>query len=317
MVHAQRLGVGLTFPPQSDLDPVRFATMVEDAGLDSLWCGEHVANWGATHSVLPMLGAYAAATKRVTIGSAVLLLPLYHPTIVAKAAASIDVLSKGRLVLGVGQGGENPDEFLACGVDPSARFRRSSEAMAVLKGLWQPGPFSFEGDEFQLDRVELNLRPAQPAGPGLWVGGRGDGALQRALELGDGFLPYLYSQRRLEEATRKIDEYTEARERAGESFTLGLYQHTSIAPTVEEAREQALDHLRHTYGQNLREMVDRVCVLGPPAACAERFHRLAATGLDHLVVSLMGPPESVERQIELLATEVVPALHSLRTGGAR
>lgn len=304
------LSLGVTYPPGSDIHPATFATDVEQAGLDSVWCGEHFANWGPTHNVIATLGTYAAVTQRVTIGSAVLLLPLYHPTIVAKAAASLDVLSTGRLVLGVGQGGDNPGEFEACGIDPSTRFERSTEAVEVLKGLWNTGGFSFGGKHFQLDDVTLNLRPIRPGGPPLWVAGRGDGAIRRAVELGDGFLPYLYSPRRLRDAVRKIQEHADARDRPLDDFTLALYQHTCIADSVEEAREQAVSHLKNTYGQDVRAFVDRICVLGPPSACAEAFHDLAEIGVRHLVVSLMGPPETLAAQLEHLATEVAPALRS-------
>src|SRR5690349_10013325 len=134
-----------------------------------------------------------AWTERVDVGAAVLLLPLYHPVVLAKQLADLDARSGGRLRVGVGVGGEFPQEFRAVGVPMGERGARTSEAMEVLRALWQGGPVTRRGRFFPLDDIEV--RPVappgggagmQPSGPPLIVSGRKPPAMRRAARLGDG-----------------------------------------------------------------------------------------------------------------------------------
>ena len=96
--------------------PLEQAQRVEELGFDSLWVSEHMLFFVPTFDAITVLAAFAARTQRILLGSAVLLLPLRHPTVVAKEVASLDIISNGRIILGVGVGGEFPREFVACGV---------------------------------------------------------------------------------------------------------------------------------------------------------------------------------------------------------
>ncbi len=103
------------------------------------------------------------------------------------------IISAGRLRLGVGVGGEFPKEFEAVGVPLRERGRRADEAIAILRALWAPGSASFHGRFVQFDDVHMEPKPVQPGGPPILVGGRSKHALRRAANLGDGFMPYLYT----------------------------------------------------------------------------------------------------------------------------
>jgi len=179
--------VGIVFPGG---DPAEVQAL-EQLGFDSVWSGEHLLYHGPTLDALIVLAAYAARTERLKVGSSVLLLPLRPPALVAKAAATLDVLSGGRLILGVGVGGEYPPEFEAVGIPLAERGARADEALAILKLLWSGDPASFEGRFYRLPEVRLNPPPAQPGGPPIWVGGRSWAARRRAARLGDGWFPYL------------------------------------------------------------------------------------------------------------------------------
>jgi len=164
------------------------ARRAEAAGFDSLWTGDHVSFYIPILESLTLLSFVAAATERVKLGTAVYLLPLRHPTTTAKVAATLDVLSGGRLVLGVGVGGEFPPEFTACGVPVAERGSRANEAIGLLRRLWTESGVTHEGRHFQLGPVSIDPKPVQAGGPPILVGGRLPPALRRAGRLGDGYL---------------------------------------------------------------------------------------------------------------------------------
>ena len=167
------------------------AAEAEAAGFDSIWASDHLSFVNPIHEPLVALGMFAATTERIALGTSVLLLPLRHPALVAKATASLDVLSGGRLLLGIGVGGEGEKDFQAAGVPRSERGARTDEAMGVLRALWRGGPVTHHGRFHAFTDVEIAPVPARPGGPPLLVGGRSPSALRRAGRLGDGWLAYM------------------------------------------------------------------------------------------------------------------------------
>ena len=116
---------------------------------------------------------------RLQLGTAVYLLPLRHPTPVAKQVSTLDHLTEGRFIFGVGVGGEFPKEYEACGVPIGERGARLSESLAVLRALWSGRPASYKGRFFQFEEVAMQPPPRQAGGPPIWCGGRSDAALRR------------------------------------------------------------------------------------------------------------------------------------------
>ena len=142
-------------------DPGRFravAELAEELGYDSIWAGEHLSFHNPILDLGVALAAFAAVTERVLLGAGIVLLPLRHPSLVAKQAASLDYLSGGRLVLGVGVGGEGAKDFEAAGVDVRERGARADEGIAALRALFAPGPASFAGRFHRFDGVEIAPR---------------------------------------------------------------------------------------------------------------------------------------------------------------
>jgi alkanesulfonate monooxygenase SsuD/methylene tetrahydromethanopterin reductase-like flavin-dependent oxidoreductase (luciferase family) len=117
----------------TDIDHV---TAIEALGFDSVWTGEHMLFHGPVTDGLITLAAFAGKSSRLTIGSAINLLPLRPPVVVAKAVSTLDVVSKGRFIFGVGVGGEFPKEFEACGVPHHERGQRANEAIEICRKLW-------------------------------------------------------------------------------------------------------------------------------------------------------------------------------------
>src|SRR6185312_15203027 len=113
--------------------------------------GDHVTFYGNGSDALIKLAALSAVSSKLELQTCVYLLALRHPTPVALQAAMLDQLSEGRLILGVGIGGEDPNEWWACGVDPKTRARRTDEGMQILRSLWTQEETSFDGKYFKLD----------------------------------------------------------------------------------------------------------------------------------------------------------------------
>jgi len=175
---------------------VRFAALAEDLGYRGLWAfqrllvgvGQEMAP--VYQSVLdPMIAlSYAAArTERIRLGVAVINLPYVSPVVLAKQAASLDVLSGGRFDLGLGTGWSEP-EFVATGSDPNPRGRRTEEYLAVLRALWTDQVAAFDGDLYQLPPASMAPKPISPSGPPILLGGTADVALRRAGRLAAGWV---------------------------------------------------------------------------------------------------------------------------------
>jgi probable F420-dependent oxidoreductase len=168
------------------LRQIQFA---EELGYDSVWLTEHhfVAD-GYTPSPIPLMAAIAARTKRMEIGTDILILPLYHPVKLAEDIATVDILSNGRVMLGVGAGYRD-EEFAAFGTSRKERPSRMEEGIAVLRGCWGEGAFSFAGRHYRLDRIEVIPKPVRKPHPPLWMAATAEPAARRAARLGLHILP--------------------------------------------------------------------------------------------------------------------------------
>src|SRR5688572_9866881 len=197
-----RFGAQLAHHPASE--QFEMVRAVERLGYDSVWTGDHVSFHNPMHDSLALLASYASITTRVKLGTAVYLLALRPAAIAAKAAASVDVLSGGRLIFGVGVGGENPKEFELCGVPHRERGARVSEGIDVVRTLWRDSPATFKGRFTQSDGVSIDPKPVQRPGPPIWIGGRSDAALARAGRQGDGWMSYVVHPERYAQSVEKI-----------------------------------------------------------------------------------------------------------------
>ena len=197
-----RFGVQLSLrPPSEQFDLVR---RIEALGFDSVWTGDHVSFHNPMYESLTLLASYVPITTRVRLGTAVYLLALRPPAVAAKITSTLDVLSGGRLIFGVGVGGENPKEFEVCGVPHGERGARVSEAIEVVRTLWRDTPATFKGRFTQFSGVSLDPKPVQTPGPPIWIGGRSDAALARAGRQGDGWVSYVVQPERYAESLDKI-----------------------------------------------------------------------------------------------------------------
>lgn len=205
------IGLGLftgQIPPGSDRsfaqeyhDVIELSRLAETLGFDSVWVSEHHgAGDGYLPSLLPMLGALAASTDRVLLGTGVLLAPFHDPLRLAEDAAVVDQLSGGRLILGLGLGWRE-EEFRMWGIPVSERVARTAETVEILRKAWAGERFSHDGKAFRFDRVRITPPPARDGGPPIYLGGFVEESVRRAGRLGDG---YILSRTTLENAERTL-----------------------------------------------------------------------------------------------------------------
>jgi probable F420-dependent oxidoreductase len=177
--------------PWADLyrDLLEQIVSLEDLGYDAVWLTEHhFVPDGYLPALFPVAGAIAARTRRLRIGTNVLLLPLHHPVLVAENAAVLDLLSNGRCTLGVGLG-YREEEFRGLGIARAERPGRMEEGLRLLRKCWAAEePFDHDGRFWQLHGVDVQPKPLQRGGVPIWIGARGEQALERAARLGDGWL---------------------------------------------------------------------------------------------------------------------------------
>ena len=273
--------VGVAVPDAGRLRDL--AQTAEGLGYDSIWAGDHISYRNPILDIVVALSTFAAATERITVGAGIVLLPLRHPSIVAKEFASLDHVSGGRVILGVGVGGESEKDFEAVGVDPGERGARTDEAMRALRVLFR-GHASFSGRFFSFEDIEIEPGPAQPGGPPLWVGGRSPAAIRRAAALGDGWIPIWVSVERFREGLAQLPEH--------------VVPAVTLPAHVGEKRH-LYEHLRRRYAGDFSEhVVDRYCVAGTPEECAARVREYVEAGAQHIVFNI-AEPEDAERLAEV------------------
>jgi probable F420-dependent oxidoreductase len=285
-----QLGLSLpTFGPLANPDSLRvLATHAEAAGFESLWVPDHVALPLTVDSRYPYsasgrpsfaadtdwldpflaLGWLAAATSRVRLGTSVLVLPLRHPLLVAKAAATLDRLSGGRLILGVGAGWLQ-EEFTLLGQPFAERGARTTEAIRLMRACWGDNPVRFAGEHFRLAEFAMSPKPLQGAALPIHCGGHSTAALRRLAAVGDGWQPIIdpdgFAERRsvlereLHQAGRSLADVDltvrPGREHPLTPDLLKRYSSVGVRMVVAGLRGASLD-------EALRE-IDRLAALAP------------------------------------------------------
>ncbi|MCC6175283.1 MAG: LLM class F420-dependent oxidoreductase [Chloroflexi bacterium] len=295
---------------------VGLAERAEALGLDSVWVSDHVVVPSAIESPYPygppatfspeasqnyfepfgVLAYVAGRTRRIELGTTVLVLPQRQPLLVAKQWATLDALSGGRTILGIGAGWMR-EEFIALGADTfDRRGPATDEALAILRAAWSEAPeIAFAGTVYQFEPIRALPKPARPGGPPIWIGGHGRRSIRRAAELGDGWHPIRIPLDELRTATATLYELLPQYGRRPEDVTLSTVV-TAWAPGT------------HPDGP------DRDWALaGDPDACAEKLHRYQDAGIQHVVVNAFprDRPSAMLETLDFLASEVRPRLDAL------
>lgn len=305
------------------------AQLAEASGFDSCFFGEHHQDEdGFLPSPLIVATAVAARTSRLNVGTSVILLPLHHPVRVAEDVITLDLVSKGRVILGVGIGYQ-PADFHAFAVPIEHRVALFEEGVEIIRHCWSGERFSFKGRHYILDDVQIRPRPFQPSGPPLWIGASVPAAARRAGRIADAFVGTPSTS--LAGARRLIDPYEAAAREAGRPARVVMMRDAWVAATRAEAAAVYGPHVMTAYQYywqhrlaEFREMPadakftlenlapDRL-ILGDPETCVREFHRWRdATGADYFLLRLRhahsgGPPhEKIMDAITLFGDRVLP-----------
>jgi alkanesulfonate monooxygenase SsuD/methylene tetrahydromethanopterin reductase-like flavin-dependent oxidoreductase (luciferase family) len=277
---------GVNIPASTDTDPVRLAKIAEALGYDFISTADHPCGSNPTRETWTMLTWIAARTERIHVATRVLGVPYRPPAMVAKMAETLDRLSGGRLILGLG-GGYSDAEFRAFGLStptPREKVDGLREAITIIRGLWtQPG-FSFPGRLYSTRDADLEPKPAHRIP--IWLGTFGDRALRVTGQHADGWIPSLgYVPDDVLLAMH--DKVMAAREGAGEDFTCALNLTIHVGGRPDPGRPEL--------------------VAGSADQIAERLHGFIKAGFNAFnVITRIPDPDQLER----IATDVIPLLRS-------
>jgi probable F420-dependent oxidoreductase len=302
-----RLRVGIGIPqafPWTAIEPAAIAAYVQRAealGFDGLWTQENPLGVMPTLDSLHLLTFAAAHTGRVRLGCAVHLTAVRGPVYLAKSLMTVDQLSGGRLIVGVGLGTARNDP--AFGVDSATRVARFTEGIRVMKALWTESKTTFDGRFFRLTDAAMEPKPVQKPHPPIWFGASHPNALQRAARYGDGFIGAgSTSSTAFADQVRTIRSYLEQAGRDPASFPISKRVYIAVDDNKARAGKKLEEWFTFNYGRSNHE---QVAVWGSAEECAEKLSAIAASGAEMIVLTtLFDYPEQLER----IAADLVPRL---------
>jgi probable F420-dependent oxidoreductase len=310
--------------------------LVDKLGLDSIWASDHLGDERYIediHTSPPdatepwtVLSAIASITQKATIGPCVLSMPYRYPAVLAKMAATLDHVSNGRLILGLGAGW-NPLEFEAFGVpygfEPfRTRYERLIEGTEIVRRLMvEDKAFDFKGKYYELKHAEIYPKPIQKPRPPIWIGGIGPKSQDFAARVGDGWVPGRILPPKLKEAYDNVKSLAKKYGRDPADIELAQYIFVSIAKdhdtAVEQSREYFQQQLKHKIDgwRQLKSVEEMGHAIGGPDDCIETLENYVKVGCEHFCIFFA--PKTLRHTLEgtrLLAEKVIPYF---RQGGSR
>lgn len=269
------------------------ARLCESSGLDSVWTSEHHF-WDDDYmpSLLVVSAAVAAVTSRISIGTGVLLAPLYHPIRLAEDAATVDLISGGRLILGLGLGWR-AEEFDRLGVPMSRLGRRLRETVEVLRLAWGPDAFTYAGEIFRFDATNVTPKPARKIP--IWIGGFQDGALRRAGRIGDAYFASAAALDDLPRRRKVVEQGLEKAERDPSDFTFAVHEPVWVSEDPDRDLEEILPHIHYSRWK-YRDLGNEFGRGGGPLPSPPPLDDETRAGLVKSLI--IGTPSEVAKKIE-------------------
>ncbi len=297
------LRVGMSTPWDLwQLDPdqqrARMAA-IADADLDHVFTSDHVSFLGGSGmDGVVHLAAMSGLEPRLELHLGVMLLALRHPVVAARQIASLAEAAPGRVVIGVGVGGEDRHEFEVCEVDPTTRGRRTDAALFIVRSLLAGRTANGDGEFFEFERASIAPTPDPPV-PFL-VGGRSDAALDRVARLGDGWLAAWCSAQRFKDGVARVEEAGAER---GRKWQHGIQLWAGVGGSPAEARARVADRMQRFYGLSF-ELFERYTPVGTSRHIAEQLAPYVRAGASILNLTPVGP----DRETEVATVAEVKAL---------
>ena len=297
----------------SELDEFwRAAEEAEAGGFNHLWVGDspRIAQLDRAHAdCLTVMAALAAKTRKIKIGTVPLIVGLRNPVLLAHSLATLDVISSGRILLGVSAAPQYKfaeREFEACGVPFRERAGRLDESIRIMRRLWAEESFSYEGKYHRLKDIGIQPRPVRKTIPIWCAAGDNENALKRAARLGDGWFtvaptPEIFASRRA-----KIDNFAHGLGRDLKSFPSTLFATFHLHQSTGKAGEEGWNLAESYYRQPRAQLKHLSPFFGAPEECAEKLKKYAAAGLTGVVARFVAP--DIAAQTRLLLNEAKPRL---------
>ena len=298
------LHFGMHFPAgQQRHDALaEYAARVDDLGYDSIWLIEGLGSEGPGYECLTTLGYLAASSPRLQFGTSVMLLPLRNPVIAARAAATLDHLSGGRFIFGVGTGDGGTHD--AVGADRRTRGRRCEEALALMRRLWTETGVTFEGEFTRVNNYTLGPETAQSAHPPIWIGGHSDAALRRAARYADGYIPVGDPPEECRGIFERMDAW--AAELGRGPLTRAVHIFLAFADSPRDGLRIGSRTLSERYGREVSLNDARPHLMGHPDDCRRVIEDFREIGVTHFVCDPICRAEDTLSQVERFAREVMP-----------
>ncbi|MBV9863275.1 MAG: LLM class flavin-dependent oxidoreductase [Alphaproteobacteria bacterium] len=276
------------------------AERAETLGYDSVWVGDSLLA-RPRHDPLTLLAAVAARTRRVEMGTAVLLPALRNPIVLAQQVATLDQISEGRLILGVGIASDVPNiraEFGAAGVPFDKRVGVMLEGLRLCRALWSGKPVDWHG-RWTVEQGVLGPLPCRPGGPPIWIGGMVRAALERVGRHFSGWFPNAPDAAGWGRQWAEVQDFARQAGRDPAILTGAMYLTLALDDDAARADRRLNQFLQTYYGRPAAEMRARqACYAGPASGAAEWLRGYAEAGASHLVLRFAGDPEP---QLEAMA----------------
>ena len=310
-------------------ETLRECERAEAAGFDSVWLGEHHNNRVLYPAPLIALSAVASRTRSIRLGTGVLLLPLYHPVMVAEEGAMLDMISNGRLILGIGAG-YAPEEFAAFGYSLKERGTRMEEGAFLLHRLWTEENVTHHGKHYRVENATIAPRPVQRPRPPIWFGAWAEPAIRRAARLGDAW--FVGPSASLTELSPCARLYQKTCSETGRgNGEIALFRYIFVARSNAEALSlaggpfiQAFESMYFRWPHpvvkrppgklTIERLAEDRIILGDSNTCVREITRFQKElGLAHLVCRFSVPGiarEACAASLELFTREIIPVLRA-------
>jgi probable F420-dependent oxidoreductase len=302
----------------------RVLAVVEGSTIETVWVEDHfwlpdneiTASEGMPKIDEPLeawttLAAMATITSRVKLGTEVTPMTLRHPGVLAKLASNVDVLSKGRLILGAGAGWNRP-EFVSQGITferKEDRFEQTREALEVVKLLWTSEDVHYDGKYYKLRGANLAPKPFSKPHPPIWLGGFSERILALTAKYGDGWINATNASPRDVEAEKsRLHQLLRDRGRKSDDITVAVPLMAIIRRSDDEAKNVANSYVeRGQFDKTLRFFAEtmKYGLVGSPNLCVERINAYEQIGVDHIILDVR-PPSNALPTLELFCREVAP-----------
>ncbi len=277
----------------------------EELGWDSIWFSDRIVGPAWRMDPLAGMALVAGRSEKLKFGTGVLIMSVRSPVATAREVATIDLLSNGRLVLGVGVGQESPAEYEAMGVRKKDRGKRLDEAIRLMRRLWTEDSVTYESEFLKLNGAGIGVRPKQTNIP-IWIGSRSEAGLRRTGRLGDGWLPTQLAPEEVADGVARINAYAAEAGRRIENDHFGLQissyivESGSVPPYVAE---------RYLLRRRPDLPLERVNLLGTPDQIMARLREYIDAGASKFVFNPACGSNEMLQQMRLQAEAIVQPLH--------